>query len=78
MKRTNRGFAIYGKFEDSRGAQVRVQRSSEAGRKRFVWVFAAGGMASGPSVEDSAAVHLDTRQARKLAQALMRFAEGRE
>lgn len=42
MKRTARGFAIFAEFKDSRAADVRVQRSSDAGGE-FCWVFVSGG-----------------------------------
>lgn len=77
MKRTNRGFGIYTQFQDSRNADVRIQRSSEMG-KRYVWLFAEGGQATGPHVSGAAAVYLDVRQARRVAKALLAFAEGDE
>jgi len=38
MKRTERGFAIYGETTDSYGHGVTVQESSAA-TDRFVWIF---------------------------------------
>lgn len=46
MKRTSRGFGIYTKFNDTRGAEVRVQASSEAGVRRC-WIFVKGGTTLG-------------------------------
>lgn len=42
MKRTARGFGVFVEFTDSKGADVRVQRSSASGEPA-VWVFVKGG-----------------------------------
>lgn len=83
MKRTARGFAMYTALTDSRGANVRVQRSSEMGARR-VWIFTKGGSTIDnripPSERDKTdtASYLSPKQARQVAAALLRFAEGEE
>lgn len=82
MKRTNRGFAVFTQFTDTYGADVRVQMSSAAGVRRC-WVFAhGGGTIRAEHREDqernNAAPHLSPAQARRMAKALLRFADGAE
>lgn len=87
---TPRGFATYATFTDSYGAEVRVQRSSSASGRRC-WVFVSGGSTLSPRqkalseespeqpgdriVNDHTAAHLTPAQARKLAEALLYFAD---
>ena len=81
MKRTPRGFAIYGDCKDSRGRSVRVQMSSAAGGP-FAWIFcnekdgSDAVMHMGKPMAHSP--HLTRAQARRVAKALMRFADGGE
>ena len=93
MKRTDRGFAIYAKLTDTYGADVRVQKSSAAGVRRC-WIFAKGGSTLGSRqktlseespmqpgeniVNDSVSAHLSPAQARRVAKALLQFADGDE
>lgn len=76
MKRTPRGFAVFTEFIDGYRNEVRVQESSSA-EGRFVWVFckpAEGSMFE--EHEKSPAPHLTPAQARRVAKALLRFADG--
>ncbi len=95
MKRTLRGFAVYTQFNDTRGAELRVQASSEAGVRRC-WIFVKGGSTLGAKqreladacaaarfqmpgseiISDSTSAHLTPAQARRVAKALLRFANG--
>jgi len=78
MKKTSRGFNIYSEFKDSYNNQIRVQESSSA-MKECVWIFCD--YPEGKSVKfhagdwQSAAPHLTKAQARKLAKALLKFAD---
>ena len=94
MKRTSRGFAVFTQFTDTRGADVRVQASSEAGVRRC-WVFVNGGSTLGAKqkalaadcaarhyqmpgseiISDHTSAHLTPAQARRMAKALLRFAD---
>jgi len=71
MKRTARGFAIYTEFTDAYGRQVRVQKSSSAEHKR-VWVFCEDTVGG---VTRDRSPHLSPAMARRVAKALLRFAE---
>ncbi len=79
MKRTQRGFSIYGAYKDSRGNTVRVQQSSACGGP-FVWLFVKD--AQGREVYEhmgqhtAVSPHMTRAQARRVAQALLRFADG--
>lgn len=79
MRRTERGFGIYTEFRDANGSEVRVQDSSSATR-RLCWVFAqwtparSGQTGSGEHV--CCSPHLTAVQARRVAKALLRFANG--
>lgn len=91
MKRTARGFAIYTEFTDTYGAEVSVYESSAAGVRRC-WVAARGGGTLGARqrelskedprqpgqniVNDNTSAHLSPEQARRMAKALLRFADG--
>ena len=93
MKRTARGFAVYTESQDTYGALVTVQRSSMASGRRC-WVSARGGYTLGARqlelskedprqpgqniVNDNTSAHLSPAQARRLAAALLRFADGAE
>ena len=79
MRRTQRGFAIYGQLTDDNGTIIRVQQSSIAGKRR-VWIFAdLDGNGTMPPHHNgkcqSCAAHLSPVQARRIANALLRFAE---
>jgi len=81
VKKTNRGFQIYGEYKDSKGSTIKIQESSGCGGP-FVWIFckdrdgkdvvpcvgAAGG-------HISIAPHLTRAQARRVAKALLEFAK---
>jgi hypothetical protein len=81
MKRTSRGFAVFTEFVDTYGNKVRVQQSSAAGVDRC-WIFsnypdgssAKHHGATGELVSPSP--HLTRAQARRVAKALLRFADG--
>lgn len=91
MKKTSRGFAVYTSFKDTYGAEVSVIESSAAGVRRC-WVDARGGFTlgerqrllseepktqPGPNiVNDNTSGHLTPAMARRLAKALLRFANG--
>lgn len=93
MNRTARGFAVFTEFVDTYGATVTVQKSSSAGVRRC-WVSARGGRTLGSRqlelskespeqpghmiVNDNTTAHLTPAQARRLATALLRFADGAE
>lgn len=74
MKRTHRGFAIYTEFQDTYGAWIRVQKSSAATTRRC-WIFANEDEDGGGK---ETAAHLSPQQARRVAKALHRFADGQE
>jgi hypothetical protein len=94
MKRTSRGFAIYGEVKDTRGHTVRIQKSSAVsvgnanGFKNgpFVWLFVSDDQgahwqpttAVGFNGVDVHTPHLTRAQARRVAKALMKFADGDE
>jgi hypothetical protein len=77
-KKTHRGFA-YRDIKDSRGNTVRVQQSSAAGGP-FAWIFVKN--AEGQEVIEhlgsfvAVSPHLTRAQARRVAKALLRFADG--
>lgn len=80
-KKTVRGFNIYSEFKDSYGNAVTVQESSSA--NRACWIFVKN--KDGKDVVDcigaldnrqSVSPHLTPAQARRLAKALLKFAEG--
>lgn len=81
MRRTQRGFAIFGEFKDSHGNAVRVQESSAAdGRMAWVFCHAPDGTEATHHVSGhlvSISPHLTRAQARKLIAALTRFVDGR-
>jgi tripartite-type tricarboxylate transporter receptor subunit TctC len=78
MPKTQRGFA-FRDLKDSRGNRIRVQESSAAGGP-FAWLFVRN--AHGEEVYmhtgtwHAVSPHLTRAQARRLAKALMRFADG--
>ena len=80
MKKTNRGFSIYSEFKDSYRNTVRVQESSAA-TQHCCWVFVTneegkdGVWDPATSSYISATAHLTKAQARRLAKALLKFAE---
>lgn len=70
FRRTNRGFA-YKEYKDTRGCVVRVQRSSSA-EQSCVWIFT-----DDPNhvyTDGKPAPHLNRTQARRVANALLAFA----
>ena len=69
MKRTARGFLVYTEFTDDSGNRVRVQESSSATARRC-WIFAQD-----REGRDAVSPHLSSAQARRIAKALLRFAE---
>ena len=73
MKRTSRGFRIYTTLVDTYGNTVRIQESSAAFKRRC-WIFTSGE----PSRDkgNPPAPHLSPAQARRIAAALLRFADG--
>jgi hypothetical protein len=77
-KRTPRGFA-YRDIKDSRGSVVRVQQSSAVGGP-FAWIFVRN--SQGAEVNNhlgswhAVSPHLTRAQARRVARALLRFADG--
>ncbi len=76
MKRTGRGFAIYTEFPETRGCTVRVQESSSV--QRACWIFCTNaGAYTDRKVGVDVAPHLTPAQARRVAKALMRFADGK-
>ena len=80
MQRTNRGFAIYAHVTDNKGQQIRVQKSSDA-EHRSVWIFCSKGGIDGVfhmGRWQSFSPHLSPAKARRVAQALLRFADGDE
>ena len=74
MKRTPRGFVVFTQFIDSYHNEVRVQESSNA-EGRFVWVFCSPSKGSTFGESDSPSPHLTPAQARRVAKALLKFAE---
>lgn len=84
MKRTPRGFAVYTEFVDTYGNRVRVQKSSSAGVRRC-WIFTnyPDGAKFKPHAPSPGGIttpepHLSPAQARRVAKALLRFADGEE
>ena len=79
LKRTERGFAIYGEYKDSRGNSIRVQQSSAVGGP-FCWLFVKDreGCEVYQHMGQYSAVspHLTRAQARRIGKALLRFADG--
>lgn len=77
MKKTSRGFSIYGEYKDSRGNTLRVQKSSSA-MEDAVWIFVKDkdGQEAYEHLGEIHAVspHLTKAQARRVAAALMKFA----
>ena len=69
MKKTSRGFNIYTEFRDTYKSEVRVQESSSACAPR-VWIFCE----SAPGNKDMSP-HLSPAQARRVAKALLKFAD---
>jgi len=84
LKRTDRGFAIYGRINDLDGRPLKVVRSSAMG-PRAMRVYVDGCLMENdqpvplkPNQEILAGAHLDVGQARWLMNALRRFVEGEE
>lgn len=81
MRKTNRGFKIYGEYKDSKGSMVKIQESSAMGGP-YVWIFCKD--YKGNDVNDcvgatdnriSVSPHLSRAQARRVAKALLEFAK---
>lgn len=70
LKRTSRGFAVYGTVKDSRGCVVRAQQSSAIGGPRL-WLFTDD--PHGVYSDGKPAPHLKPAQVRKLIKVLQRF-----
>lgn len=82
MKRTPRGFAVYGSLTDARKQRVRVQRSSEIGSPKC-WLFTHDAEGNDHHVHHmhgvvTASPYLTQGQARRLAEMLLAFADGAE
>lgn len=82
MKKTNRGFKIYGEYKDSKGSTVRIQESSSSIGGPYVWIFCKdrNGNDAVTCVDAnngmiSISPHLSRSQARRVAKALMEFAK---
>ncbi len=83
MKRTSRGFGIYGEYKDSRGNVVRIQESSAVGGP-YCWIFVTNKdgneivpCVGAPNGMAAASPHLSRVEARRVAMALLKFAEGK-
>lgn len=80
-KRTPRGFAIYGEVADDRGNVTIIQQSSAIGGP-YCWIFVKDKdgkdtvMVTPPGVPMAVSPHLTKAQARHVAAALLRFANG--
>lgn len=78
MKKTQRGFSIFGEYKDSRGNTVRIQESSCAARAVWIFVHNAEDKEVIEHLGKHMAVspHLSPAQARRVAKALLKFADG--
>ncbi len=74
LKRSHRGFAIYGEIKDTRKCVVRVTRSS-AGGLPCCWIFVDDPMRV---YREAPAPHLSRAQAKRVIAALQRFVDGEE
>lgn len=78
-KRTPRGFTIYGEYKDSRNQTVRVQESSSAAGPHC-WIFCNDQDGTDAVIHlgrpMARSPHLTPAQARRVAAALLRFADG--
>ncbi len=72
MKRTQRGFRIYGEFKDSYCSEVRIQESSSA-MGRFCWIFSH----KANDQQTDFPPHLSVTQAKLMVKALTKFIEMR-
>ena len=70
LEYTQRGFAIYGRVEDSRGVVVRVQKSSAIGEPH-AWIFVDD--PNGVYTDGKPAPHLSREQAKAVVAALQLF-----
>jgi hypothetical protein len=81
IERDQRGFVVFTRLHDERGCKVVVKESSAMGRKR-AWIFVGGGssninlVSTRPEMEAMAGAHITPREARRIAKALLRFADG--
>ena len=80
MKRTPRGFSIFTAIKDSNGHTVRVQESSRCGGP-YVWLFCNNDETGHDAVIHfgtpvAISPHLTRAQARRVAKALLKFANG--
>lgn len=74
LKKTNRGFTIYGEVPDSRGCIVRVQQSSAWGMEH-AWIFTDD--PNGVYTDGKPSPHLTKDQAKLVIEALQRFVDDR-
>jgi hypothetical protein len=80
LKRTHRGFAIYGEMKDSYNNKIRVQESSSV--DPHCWIFCDGetdgqlDKATGTVIKS--APHLTVKQAKNLVKYLNKFIEHQE
>lgn len=79
MKKTARGFSVYGEYKDSRRNKIRIQQSSSA-TQEAVWIFVENEKGEEAYVHlgqmHAVSPHLTKAQARRVAKALLRFADG--
>lgn len=80
MEKDARGFGVFTRLHDERGCKVVVKESSIAGCRR-AWLFVGGGesnvdIISRRGAEPVAGAHLSPREARRIAKALLRWADG--
>ena len=78
MKKTNRGFKIYGEYKDSRKNKIRIQESSSA-EGSYCWIFVEDSSGQDAIIHlgkpQSISPHLSKKQAKRIANALLRFAD---
>lgn len=72
MRKTNRGFKIYSEFTDTYQSKVRVQESSSVLKRCWIFVENDGKHPRSNLVTDGA-IHLNTRQAKWIINALEKF-----
>lgn len=72
MERTQRGFAIFGEIEDTRGCKIRVQQSSQDPCD-CVWLFCEDvkGVYAGTNPDP----HMNREQVKELINALNKYLE---
>jgi hypothetical protein len=79
VKRTPRGFSVYGEYKDANNQTVRIQESSRADGP-LVWIFCNDADGSDAVMHlgkpTARSPHLTKAQARRVAKALLKFADG--